>query len=497
MAAIPGVRVTGKIVPTDTTDTYAATDPIYGIDGWRGVATAAERNAITTERRREGMIAYQEDTDQLWQLNAAPWIGTDADWTLRSFGGSPGGANTQVQFNNAGAFGGNANFTIVNDELKAAFVRLTSALTFDSEATQALAVNTNDLPAPTVNGLRLNVTANCNLTGINPITLTNSMTLLLIVNVGSNTVTLKNNDAGSLAANRFLFDADLDLTPNNGCVLLYDLTSLRWRLVAKTAGGLPAGGNTQLQYNDNGVFGADSNLAYDAGAQLLHAPAIVIEGTGVCFDVLNNVGIAVNTNNLPSSGLNVLRVDCSAASNLTGLDPAGFVGVLVPLWLYNVGVAPLTLKNQDAGSAAVNRFLFGTDIVLQPDSGCMLVYDGLSARWRMVGRSIVPGTESRKITTITAAGTTALTAADCQVEIDATAGNIVITIPTAASVADGANGRVYHLKRVDSSANSVTVNRSGGDTFVTTTPGNTSFTMATGDALDMCGNPTLARWSVG
>jgi hypothetical protein len=37
--------------------------------------------------------------------------GTTVYWATASGGGTPGGSNTQVQFNNSGAFGGNANFT--------------------------------------------------------------------------------------------------------------------------------------------------------------------------------------------------------------------------------------------------------------------------------------------------------------------------------------------------------------------------------------------------
>jgi hypothetical protein len=89
MTAIPGVRVTGAIVPTDSTDTYATIDPIYGIDGMRSEADKTTRNAIPTARRRQGMLVCTQDTMELWQLKAAPWAGTDADWILIS--GSGGG----------------------------------------------------------------------------------------------------------------------------------------------------------------------------------------------------------------------------------------------------------------------------------------------------------------------------------------------------------------------------------------------------------------------
>lgn len=88
MTAIPGVRVTGTIVPTDTADTYAAIDPFYGIDGMRSETSKTTRNAIPTARRRQGMLVCTQDTMDLWQLKAAPWAGTDADWTLFVGGGS-------------------------------------------------------------------------------------------------------------------------------------------------------------------------------------------------------------------------------------------------------------------------------------------------------------------------------------------------------------------------------------------------------------------------
>lgn len=59
MASIPGsVRVGGFIAPSDTTDTYATHDSLYGRGGLKEVASVAERDAIPSDRRREGMIVY-------------------------------------------------------------------------------------------------------------------------------------------------------------------------------------------------------------------------------------------------------------------------------------------------------------------------------------------------------------------------------------------------------------------------------------------------------
>ena len=57
MSNISGsVPITGLIAPTDSTDTFAVIDPIWGIDGLRSVADHDTRDAIATLRRREGMI---------------------------------------------------------------------------------------------------------------------------------------------------------------------------------------------------------------------------------------------------------------------------------------------------------------------------------------------------------------------------------------------------------------------------------------------------------
>jgi len=82
MSQIPGsIPVTGFIGPTDTADTYAVTDPIYGIDGLRNVNGNTERNAISEERRRAGMFVGTGDF-KVWMLNAGPWAFDDTDWTL-------------------------------------------------------------------------------------------------------------------------------------------------------------------------------------------------------------------------------------------------------------------------------------------------------------------------------------------------------------------------------------------------------------------------------
>lgn len=71
-------------------------------------------------------------------------------------------------------------------------------------------------------------------------------------------------------------------------------------------------------------------------------------------------------------------------------------------------------------------------------------------------------------------GTTTANITDYILSIDATAGNIDITLPAASSVFGGSVGIQYIFKRVDNSGNTVTITRAGSDTI----DGGTSFALA-------------------
>jgi len=94
MAAIPGsVPLTGKVAPTDTTDTFATHIDIYGEGGYMTVADQTEREAITTERRKQGMAVFQNDTNEMYVLQGGT---SNSDWNLFTGGGS---GNLQATMN--------------------------------------------------------------------------------------------------------------------------------------------------------------------------------------------------------------------------------------------------------------------------------------------------------------------------------------------------------------------------------------------------------------
>lgn len=83
MTAIPGTNIAAKIAPFDTNDIYATHEAQWGRDGYRSVANITERNAITADRRKEGMLVYTLADDTVWQLYGGI---TNSNW--RTFSSS-------------------------------------------------------------------------------------------------------------------------------------------------------------------------------------------------------------------------------------------------------------------------------------------------------------------------------------------------------------------------------------------------------------------------
>lgn len=114
-------------------------------------------------------------------------------------------------------------------------------LSGDISPTQ-IAANTNDY-SPTglsaASRLRLSTDASRNLTGIAGGA---DGRVLILINVGTNALVLKDADAGSTAANRFDFGADTTLGAKAVAVIQYDATDSRWKMLANTAGAAVANG---------------------------------------------------------------------------------------------------------------------------------------------------------------------------------------------------------------------------------------------------------------
>ena len=69
------------------------------------------------------------------------------------------------------------------------------------------------------------------------------------------------SDVTAVAAINDLTDVNIT-SPSDGQVLEYDSTTSRW-VNAAAAGGSPGGSNSQIQFNDNGLFGGDTGLTFN------------------------------------------------------------------------------------------------------------------------------------------------------------------------------------------------------------------------------------------
>jgi len=82
-----------------------------------------------------------------------------------------------------------------------------------------------------------------------------------------------------------------------------------------------------------------------------------------------------------------IRQDLSASATLTGLTATATGHLCVLVNITTTAARTLTLAHESASSTAANRFLCPNqaDYVIAPQEAAWLLYDGTSARWRVLG----------------------------------------------------------------------------------------------------------------
>jgi len=170
--------------------------------------------------------------------------------------GTPGGSNTQLQFNDDGVFGG------------------ATTLTFDKDSDTLTAgiVNIDDLNANGIDAGNIQVVS----------TITSSNVNTARANISGNLrVTGNVNASGS--ANIFLGTvSNVKITGGlNGYVLTTDGSgNLSWQAGGGEGGnGTPAGSNTQVQFNNNGLFGASPFFTFNNSTNTVQVAGNLIGNT--------------------------------------------------------------------------------------------------------------------------------------------------------------------------------------------------------------------------
>lgn len=201
-------------------------------------ATGLGNTVIGNDKILESMLKAVDTPSDEECLSYESTVG-DFEWqACGSGGGTPGGSDTQLQFNDGGSFGGDAGLV---------YDKTTDALTLAGIFSAPTLTLTG---TGTINGLdAIDATTETTLEGAIDIAGDISGTGLTAVTIGADKVLesmLKSVDAAS----------------DEEC-LTYESTvgDFEWQTCG--SGGSVAGSDTQIQFNDGGAFGGDAGLTYN------------------------------------------------------------------------------------------------------------------------------------------------------------------------------------------------------------------------------------------
>ncbi len=165
-------------------------------------------------------------------------------------------------------------------------LNFTGALFVNSQlAPTSLSTSQNDYnPAglSTANAVRLTSSAAVNITGlVAPATNGQRLTLQNVNAAGGFNITLTSNDAGSTAANRFLFPHPVGLQPLQSVTVVYDATSSGWRLEQKIYASPVQGNFKNLRvFNVATVFGDTAPSTPNSQIKIAADEVVLEDGSG-------------------------------------------------------------------------------------------------------------------------------------------------------------------------------------------------------------------------
>lgn len=242
-------------------------------------------------------------------------------------GGTPGGSSGDIQFNNAGSFGGETFVPLANGGFGLSLVQTNVATTgtIAALAPTTAFLNFTGSAVTTIQGMVSNAT---------------NQRIVIRNNGNPNGVVIKNQDAGATAANRFSLEASKDLTIVNGAEteFLFNTTTSRWNIKeirnqiandpARNLFSLISGTIINNGFNILLGDGAAGNNALAGGANVIlgHQTAYFINSSGASGNIYigEGAGGGATSTNSPSGSGNVV-IGSGAGSGLT----TGGVNVII------------------------------------------------------------------------------------------------------------------------------------------------------------------------
>ena len=250
-----GISITdgGRLGPVTITSTAAsAVGPTGSIQFQTGDGSFSG-SANLTFLTSSNVLAVAGGLSASVNISASAYYGDGSN--LSGVGGTPGGSNTQIQFNNASAFGGSSNLTFdgtaVNITGQLTASTTISASSFHGDGSSLTGITTSAAGATTQ--LQYNnagAFAGSSSLTFNGTTLTGSYTgsLAQLTTLSASFVNFS-PVSGTLAGD----GSYLGLDANNNVILS----------AGDGATTSPGGSNTQIQFNNAGSFGASSNLTFN------------------------------------------------------------------------------------------------------------------------------------------------------------------------------------------------------------------------------------------
>lgn len=122
------------------------------------------------------------------------------------------------------------------------------------------------------------------------------------------------------------------------------------------------------------VAGTSGSTFSASNWQQMTAPVNVTTTPSQITSNQNDYALAIST-------ADIFRISSDAARNITGITAGLFDGHAI--LLRNVGSFAITLRHQDAASAAANRIIspWGGDVVISANESMLLIYDSTLSRW--------------------------------------------------------------------------------------------------------------------
>jgi hypothetical protein len=247
-------------------------------------------------------------------------------WTAQSGGGgngTPGGVTTQLQYNNAGSFGGIPNVTFSSGNLSLGNVSNvkmtggTSGYILSTDGTGNLAwIASTGSPGGTNQMVQFNDAGSFG--GDVGFTYDSTTNILSVPSIKSNTTA---NFTGATNVNLGNV-ANLHISGGlNGYVLQTDGSgNLSWTAGGGGGNGTPGGANTQVQFNSDGTFGGSAYLTYNDYTKVFQVGGNLIAnsfqmGAGVYKWSTSLVYFATTASTTPAQVLYSIPV-----ANLSGVE---------------------------------------------------------------------------------------------------------------------------------------------------------------------------------